>query len=205
MGFTALAIEGVEDFTSGLATVFEVAELVDFQAVKTGVDSSEFSKHLCEITTNILGYVDEASGVRVAKEVELAGSEDLLVRLLVAIPVVINGFGRERGNIARSNVRNASPVFGSLVLLASLVAVAGLTGVDGLLLMVATRLVTGLLELLVTGVLGLDVARLLALDVAWLFALDVVGLLVLDVTGLLALLVVSNGTAVLNGSFSPGV
>lgn len=63
--------EGVVDVASGLASVFEVTELVDLKGVEAGLDHLEFANDRGKIVW-LLSQLKGAAGVRVAQEIELA-------------------------------------------------------------------------------------------------------------------------------------
>lgn len=132
------SVVGVENVTNGLTAVGEVAVLVNFHGVQARADSLEQSK-VSKMVINILGEVDSAVGLGVAKEVELACGNNLLVWLLPRLPVVVHWSVRLDRNFAGSYVRATGP--GEPIGLALLVAVASLSVVGRLRVTTVFRLI----------------------------------------------------------------
>ena len=81
--------EWVIDLTSRLATVLQIAELVDLEGVETWLESLELTNDGGKIM-GLLSELNSTAGVGVSEEVELARGDDLLVLLGGGFPVVVN-------------------------------------------------------------------------------------------------------------------
>ena len=81
--------EWVIDLTSRLATVLQIAELVDLEGVETWLESLELTNDGGKIM-GLLSELNSTAGVGVSEEVELARGDDLLVLLGGGFPVVVD-------------------------------------------------------------------------------------------------------------------
>ena len=106
VGVTLLGTEWVVDLASGLATVLEITELLDLEGVDAWGEASELTRQLSEVLGG-LRESDAASGVRVAKEVELASSLDSLLQLRGSSVVAVDGGGVVGLDVTRTDGRAA--------------------------------------------------------------------------------------------------
>ena len=101
--------EWVIDFSSGCASVLHVAPLMNSESMKTWCHASELTLHVNEAILDLLSQSDASLRLRVAEEIELTGSSEIILGRLKSKIVIISGLFVEHSEISGAESASALP------------------------------------------------------------------------------------------------
>ena len=101
--------EWVIDFSSGSASVLHVAPFMNSESMKTWCHASELTLHVNEAILDLLSQSDASLRLRVAKEIELTCSSEIILGRLKSKIVIISGLFVEYSEISGAESASALP------------------------------------------------------------------------------------------------